>query len=282
MKPFLDFLWNLFLITSGSILCALAVNGILIPQEFLSAGFTGVTLIIYYLFPVLPPSLIYLLINIPLFFIGWNFVGRRFFVYSMLGMAIFSASLQLIHLQVPVSDKIMSAALAGIISGSGSGIILRSLGSAAGLDILSVILSKRFSLKLGTTSLMFNSLLLCFAALIFSLDAALYTLLFIYVSAQVMNLVVMGLSKRKTVLIISDAWEEISREILKKDRRGVTIIEAQGAYRGNAKHILYSVIAFQDLPQLKQLISRIDPDAFVVVTDTQEVMGRRLGNQPHW
>ncbi|MGC9323739.1 MAG: YitT family protein, partial [Desulfomonilia bacterium] len=236
MMPFPQLLWNLFLITAGSILCTIAVNGILIPQGFLSAGFTGVTLFIYYLFPTLPPGLIYLLINIPLFLIGWKFVGRRFFLFSIMGMIIFSLSLHMVHIQIPVSDKILSSLLAGIISGTGSGIILRSIGSAAGLDILSVILSMRFSIKVGTTSLVFNSLILGIAAVSFSVDAALYTLLFIYVSAQVMNLVVMGLSKRKAVLIISDSWKEISQEILKKDKRGVTIIDALGAYKGNSKH----------------------------------------------
>ncbi|MBN1570176.1 MAG: YitT family protein [Acidobacteria bacterium] len=274
--------WNIVLMIVGSILCAVAVNGILIPQGFLSAGFTGVTLIIHLLYPVLPTGLIYFLINVPLFFIGWRFVGRRFFVYSILGMIVLSAAFQLVYILIPVEDKMLAGMLAGIINGCGSGIILRSLGSAGGLDILSVILSKKFSVKVGTTSLLFNAVLLVAAVLIFSLDAALYTLIFIYVSAQIMNLVVMGLSKRKTVLIVSDAWRRISQEILKKDRLGVTILEAKGAYSGEAQHVLYSVIALQDLPVLKRMISSIDPNAFVVVMDTQEVMGRRMGNQPHW
>jgi uncharacterized membrane-anchored protein YitT (DUF2179 family) len=189
-------------------------------------------------------------------------------------MLILSASFQLVHLKIHIEDKILASVFAGII--------LRSLGSAGGLDILTVILNKEFSVKLGNTSLVFNAILLCFGALIFSLDTALYTLLFIYVSAQMMTLVVMGLSKKKMVLIISDAWQEISQEILKKDKRGVTILEGKGAYSGDAQHVLYSVIQFQDLPQLKKLITDIDPEAFVVVTDTQEVMGRRMGNQPHW
>lgn len=275
-------LWNISLMVAGSILCAATVNGILIPQGYLSAGFTGVTLIIHQLVPFLPAGLIYFLINIPLFLVGWKLVGKRFFLYSLVGMTVLSAAFQWVHPSIPVGDRILASMLAGIINGAGSGIMLRSLGSAGGLDILSVILSKKFSVKIGTTSLIFNAVLLGAAVMIFSLDAALYTLLFIYVSAQIMNLVVMGLSKRKTVFIISDAWEAISREILKQDRRGVTILEGKGAYTGEALHVLYSVLAFQDLPQLKKMISTIDPNAFVVVMDTQEVMGRRMGNQPHW
>jgi uncharacterized membrane-anchored protein YitT (DUF2179 family) len=274
--------WNIVLILVGSALCAAAVNGILLPQGFLSAGFTGVTLLIHLVSDALPLGLVYFLLNIPLFLVGWKFVGRRFFLYSILGMTNLSAALHFVRVPVPVSDPILAGMLAGIINGCGSGLILRSIGSAGGVDILAVILNKKFSVKVGTTSLLFNAGLLLGAALIFSLDMALYTLLFIYVSAQMINLVVMGLSKRKTMLIVSEHWPEISREILKKDRRGVTILEGKGAYSGEAQHVLYTVISFRDLPQIKKAITGVDPKAFVVVMDTQEVMGRRMGNQPHW
>ncbi|HOO37716.1 MAG TPA: YitT family protein [Deltaproteobacteria bacterium] len=274
--------WNLVLLTVGSVLCAVAVNGILVPQHFLSSGFTGVALLIHYFFPPLSVGWAYLLLNIPIFIIGWSIVGRRFFVYSVIGMAIFSLALFTVTITVPIHDKILSALLAGIVNGVGSGIVLRSLGSAGGTDILSVILQKLFSIKLGTTVLFFNGIMLGFAATMFSLEGALYTLVYLYVNTQVLNVVVMGLSKRKVVFIISDRWEKLSEEILKKNRRGVTIIEGIGGYKREDKRILYSVIAFQDLPILKKMVSKIDPNAFVVVMDTLEVMGARIGNQPHW
>lgn len=121
---------HLGLITVGSALCAVAINGILIPQEFLSAGFLGLPLVIYYSVPALPVAWIYFLLNVPLFAVGWRFVGRRFFLYSLAGMVIFSCAVEFIRVTVPVQDKILSALLAGIITGTGSGIILRSLGSA--------------------------------------------------------------------------------------------------------------------------------------------------------
>ncbi|HHO77008.1 MAG TPA: YitT family protein [Deltaproteobacteria bacterium] len=275
-------LWNLLLITSGSIICAIAVNAILIPQNFFSAGFTGIALFAHYLFPSIPVGTIYLLLNIPMFIIGWSLVGRRFFYYSIAGMAIFTFALYTINLTIPIHDKILSALLAGIVNGVGSGIVLRSMGSAGGTDILCVILQKIFSIKVGTSTLIFNGILLGIAGITISIEGALYTLVFLYVNTQVLNLVVLGLSKRKAVFIISDKWENISEEILKKDKRGVTIIEGIGGYRKENKRIIYSIIAFQDLPVLKKMISDIDPGAFVVVMDTLEVMGARIGNQPQW
>jgi len=275
-------LWNLGLISLGSAICAVAINGILIPREFLSGGFTGAALVIRYLLPALPLGGIYLVLNIPLFALGWKFVGLRFFFYSIAGMIILSGALEVIKVTLPIQDKLLSVLLAGIITGAGSGIILRSLGSAGGTDILSVILLKRYSVRLGTTILAFNSIIMITASILFSLERALYTLIYLYVSSYVINLVVTGLSQRKAVHIISPQWEEISHEINEKIRRGVTITRGRGGYTGREVQILYAVVNFRELSRLKQVIRRVDPDAFVVVTDTLEVMGHSIGNQPHW
>ena len=274
--------WNLGLITLGSVICAIAVNGILIPHQFVSGGVTGLALVMHYLFPSAPVSVLYFLLNIPLFALGWIFVGRRFFFYSIAGMVIFSGALEWIQMPVAVQDPILSALLAGIISGTGSGIILRSIGSAGGADILSVILLNRFSVRIGTTILAFNSSVLIAAAIFSSLESALYTLIYLYVSSHILDLVVTGLSQRKAVFIISLRWEEISREILQKIGRGVTIIRGQGGYSRQEEQILYTIITFRELSQLKRMTRRIDPNAFLVVSDTLEVMGRRIRNQPNW
>jgi uncharacterized membrane-anchored protein YitT (DUF2179 family) len=275
-------IWNLALITAGSVICAIAINGILIPQQFISGGVTGLAMFIHYLLPLFSVGVVYFILNIPIYVLGWKFVGRRFFLYSIAGLIIFSATVTWLHLTIPIRDKFLSALLAGIISGIGAGIILRSLGSAGGLDILSIILIKKFSMRLGSSILAFNCILLLVFAFIFSIEAALYALIFIFVSSKLVDIVVTGLSQRKTAVIISDAWNEISNEIINTLQRGVTSVPGRGAYSGQEKHILYVVITFQELGRLKQLVRQIDPKAFVVISDTLEVMGQRIGNQPHW
>jgi len=275
-------LWNLFLIVLGSMLVAVAINGILVPHRFVSGGFTGIALVFHYLFPSLPLALFYFLLNLPVFILGWAFVGRRFFFYSIVGMVIFSAAIAVIHVSLPVHDKILSALLAGIITGMGAGIILRSSGSSGGTDILSVVLVNRFSIRIGTTILAFNIVILAATSLLFSLDAALYTLIYIYVSSQVINIMLTGLSQRKSIFIISSKWQEISREILDKVGRGVTFIRGQGAYSGQEEQILYTVITLRELHRIKEIIRQVDKNAFVAVNNTLEVMGHRIGNQPHW
>jgi uncharacterized membrane-anchored protein YitT (DUF2179 family) len=275
-------LWNLFLIFLGSVLVAVSINGILVPHHFVSGGFTGVALVIYYLFPSFPLALFYFLLNVPVFILGWAFVGRRFFFYSIVGMVIFSAAIAFIHVPLPVHEKILSALLAGVITGIGVGIILRSSGSSGGTDILSVILVNRFSIRIGTTILAFNVIVLAATSLLFSLDAALYTLIYIFVYSQITNIVLTGLSQRKALFIISSKWREISQNVLDKVGRGVTLIQGQGGYSGQDEKILYTVISLRELHLIKEIIRKVDTNAFVVVHNTLEVMGHRIGNQPHW
>jgi uncharacterized membrane-anchored protein YitT (DUF2179 family) len=254
----------------------------LIPHRFVSGGVTGLSLLLHYLVPSLSVALIYAVANVPLFLSGWFFVSRRFFLYSIAGTILFSGAVAWVDVTVPVHDKLLAAILAGIIMGAGSGIILKSLGSAGGTDILSVILLQRFSIRLGTTRLTFNILVLAGSALLFSLEDALYTLIYLYVSARIVDLVITGLSQRKAIFIISPQWEEISRGILSEIHRGVTILRGEGGYSQQEQKILYTVMTFRELATLKSIVRRNDPGAFVVVTDTTEVMGHRIGNQPHW
>ena len=273
---------NLAQLVLGSFLCGIAINGILIPHRFVSGGVTGLALVIHYLLPLLPVAVIYLVANVPLFVAGWFFISRRFFLYSVVGMVLFTAAVAWVHVDVPIRDKLLAALLAGLIQGAGSGIILRSMGSAGGTDILSVILLQRFSIRLGTTVLAFNAFVLSSAVVLFTLEDALYTLIFLYVSTTVVDVVVSGLSQRKSVFIISPRWAAISPRILSELKRGVTILRGQGAYSEREQQVLYTVVSFREVAQLKRIVRGEDPDAFVVVSDTTEVMGHRIGNQPHW
>ena len=274
--------WNLTLLFAGTVICALAIKGILVPKQFLAGGVTGLAILLHYVFRFIPIGILYFLLNIPLFVIGWMFVGQRFFWYSLAGVVIFSVVLFYPFPALPIADMMLSALAAGIISGIGSGIILRSLGSAGGLDVLSVILFKRFSIRPGTTVMIFHAILLLVALFSLPAEIVLYTLIYLFINSYFVNLVIIGLNQRKAVMVISPQWEKISQEIIDKLQRGVTIVQGEGGYSKQQLHILYSVITLTELSRFKELIRKIDPNAFVVITETLEVMGKRIGNQPHW
>jgi len=232
--------------------------------------------------PILKVEWIYFVINVPLFAAAWMAVGRRFFFFSLIGAVGLSLSVAFVHVHIDLNDKILNALLAGIIIGTSVGVTLRSSGSQGGLDILAVMLLQRFSISLGNTILLMNGVVLILVAFFYSIESALHTLIVIYVSSKVVNIIVTGLSQRKAVFIISPKWKEISAEILKDIRKGVTILEGRGGFRGIQESIIYTVITFPEIGELKNLIRRIDPDAFVVISNTLEVMNYRIGNQPHW
>ena len=128
----------------------------------------------------------------------------------------------------------------------------------------------------------FHALLLLVALFRLPVERVLYTLIYFFINAYVVNLVVIGLSQRKAIMIISPQWKEISRQIMEKLQRGVTMVQGEGGYSGQQLQILYSVITLTELSRFKEMVRKIDPNAFVVVTETLEVMGKGIGNQPHW
>ena len=270
------------LLCLGSIICAFGINSLLIPHNFVTGGITGIALIIHKIIPALNPGMIYFVLNVPLFALAWMVVGRRFFVYSILGAVTLSTALLFVHFDFRIEDRMLNALLAGVILGTGSGLCLKTSGSQGGTDILSVVLLKRFSVKIGTTLMVLNGLVLLLISLSYSIEAVLYTMIVVFVSSHVINLVVIGLSQRKAVFIISRHWESISQEILKDIRRGVTIIKGEGGYRRQEEKILYTVVQLTEIGMLKRIVHGIDSDAFVVISDTQEVINYRIGNQPHW
>ena len=275
-------LLDLLLLAGGGVIFAIGVNSVLAPRHFAIGGIAGLSLIINNFYPTLNLGILYLLINLPLFVTAWMVVGRRFFFYSLIGTALLALAMSLIHWQITLDDQLLAAILAGVLCGTGAGIALRSSGSQGGLDILSVVLLRRFAINIGSTVLAVNLVVLLLVALFYSLAAVLYTLVALYVSARVLELVVTGLNRRKAVFIISSHWREISQEILRDGQRGATLLTGRDASTDLTKEIIYTVVSLTGLGELKRLILRIDPDAFVVVSDTQEVIDQRIGNQPQW
>lgn len=281
-KKLKDFIYHTGLLVAGSVLCATAVQGILVPHGFFGRGLTGAALLVHYCYPVLPVGALYLLLNIPVFSLGWRFVGLRFVLYSAWGMVIYSALLYLIPFRFDLGDKMLSAVIAGALSGTGIAVILRSYGSTGGAEILCVIFNKLFSLSLGTGSMAINALLLGVAALLFPIENVLYTLVYAAVSSHVTDKVFHGLAKRRAAIIISEQWREITQELTATHRLGITRISGVGGYRGTDKTLLYSVLHRKHVPSLKRAVLERDPHAFIALMTAEDVTGVEVGNQPHW
>lgn len=275
--PIREAAFNIGLISLGSIIFVIGVNGILIPKGFMSGGLVGIAMIFHYLFPSMEVGWVYFLLNLPLILLGWFTISRRFIGYSIYGIVFFSLAAFYQPRAIAINDPILSALLAGVICGTGGGIILRSIGSAGGLDILSIYFNRKFGFRMGTVIFFFNALVLLAGALLFDLERALYSVVFYYVSARVVEAVLNGFNRRKSILIVSEQAEAIAENIMKTANRGVTFLKGEGAYTGKQKKVIFSVISLTELPKIKELVYGIDSGAFVVVNETLEVIGKRHG-----
>jgi uncharacterized membrane-anchored protein YitT (DUF2179 family) len=269
---------NLALICGGSLIYVIGMNSVMVPARLFTGGVTGVAILINYHLPMANIGLNYFLLNIPLVLLGWTTISRRFILYTLFGMAFFSLAAGLLKPPpLTLEDSLLSALLAAVICGVGSGLVLRSIGSAGGLDIMAIYLNKKIGLRVGTVIFTANTMVILAGAFLHDVALSLYSLIFLFASSQVIDKVVAGFNTRKQVLVISRQPEAIRRLILERIGRGVTLFDAEGGYSREPKRVILTVTTLTELPRLKEGVLAIDPDAMLIINDTLEVIGKRLG-----
>lgn len=273
-KGQIDLIKKIIYIIIGSFIYAVAINALLKSHDLLSGGVTGIAMIINYLFNI-PTGLTLIVLNVPLFIVGYRYVSKRFTYFSILGIA--SASIFLVVTEtwvIALESSLVAAIFGGLISGIGSGIVIRSRGSLGGTDIISVIFYKYLSLNIGGTAMAFNAVILTLAAVLFNVEMAMLTLVGIYIANKAVDTIQEGFNHRKTIIIVSDKYEEISAELLEKVKRGITLLDGHGAYTGREKRLIYMVVRTMELARIKDIVRKIDPEAFLSIIDTREVEGK--------
>ena len=259
----------------GALMWSVSINGILVHHKLLSGGVSGLALVIYYLVPKLSIGLMVFLINIPIFIMGWTMISGKFLAYSLLGMVSFSIFLTVTTpLQIPVDNPLLACLYAGVISGVGSGLIFRAGGSGGGTGIIAMVLNHRLSIRVGVVTFLLNSVPLVLGAFLIDLNAALYSIIYVYTNGLVMDRMFSSFSERRSVWIISSQSSEICQQILSKLHRGATLLSGKGAYSHSPIEVIYSVITPFELAKLKDLVITADPKAFLIINETQEVIGK--------
>ena len=266
--------WNLFLLTLGSLFIAMAINGIAIPHGFVTGGFSGLGILLYYLLAVITPGVWLLIFNIPVFILGYFTISRRFFWYSVYGAAMVSVLLELVHLTIPVHDSFLAALSFGCVAGVGLGICFRSLGSTGGTDIIAIWLNQKFGLRIGQVGFMVNALVFAAAFATLDTDKVLYSLTAVFISAQITDYILSLSNQRKMVLIISSQPDEIVKLVNNDLRRGATILYGRGAYSHAPKKIIMTVVNTLQIKAIEELVFSIDPNAFVIFENTLNVIGK--------
>jgi uncharacterized membrane-anchored protein YitT (DUF2179 family) len=267
-------IFRIFYIILGSFVYSVAINALFIPHQLLSGGVTGIAMMLEYLFRI-PTSISIVVLNIPLFFGSYRFVGKRFTYLSIVGIICSSLFLFLTRgWIIAVNDTIVAAIFGGLIMGIGSGVVIKNRASLGGTDIISIIINKYFSFDIGGIGMAINAVILTVSAFLFNVEMAMLTIVAIFVANKAVDAIQEGFNHRKTVIIVSDKYEEIAEELLKKVKRGITFIEGEGAYTRKDKKLIYMAITVMELARTRDIVRRIDPAAFLSIIDTREVEGK--------
>ena len=215
-------------------------------------------------------------VNLPLFIIGGKKLGKNFFFGSLLGMIFLSLSIDLLAwLPIPKVEPLIAALYGGVICGVGLGIVFSGGSTTGGSDIVVRLLKLRYRhVPIGIINICFDLCVAALTGLAFQdVNSALYSGVAIFVTGNVVDAVVYRFDYSKVALIISPRYEEISKVITTQLERGATYLKGQGVYMGNDTKVILTAVKKQQLPELKRLVSEIDPDAFVIVQEAHQVLG---------
>ena len=257
----------------GTTFVAFALELFLIPNNIIDGGIVGISIIFSYLFKM-PLGLFIFTLNLPFLVFGYNKLGKNFILTSLYCITLLSIMVNFIHGKPSITgDLLLACVFGGLILGIGLGIILRNNGSLDGTEIIAVSLNKKVSFSIGEIIMFFNMFILGSAGFVFGWDRAMYSLLAYFIIFKTVDVVIEGLDESKSVIIISDKYEEIAQGIITRFERGVTYIKGKGVYSGEDKKIIFCVITRLELANLKNFVLEVDPSAFMAIENVHEVEG---------
>lgn len=265
------------LILAGAILQAISLHIFLLPAKLANGGVTGTTMLINN-FTGWPIGTMVLIGNIPLFILGWRFLGgKRFAIKTAVAVIVYALFVDILATYMPISgltdDIFLNSLYGAIVSGIGYGLVYRGQGTSGGSDILARILNNWKSIPVSQSYLMVDGLVLIAAGFVFGPKQALYALVTLYVSGIVAETTLEGSSIVRTAMIVTTQSDQIARQIMEDMHRGVTMLTGKGAYSGESRNILYCVVIRSEVAQLKSIINEIDPQAFMVIGQAHEALG---------
>lgn len=279
---FVDYLKKLFFWLIGAFIVAVALEMFLLPNKIIDGGVIGISMMVSYLTKWNLGLLIFC-INIPFMLFAFKALGKKFIFNTFVATALLSVATNVVIGLKPVTnDLLLATVFGGILLGLGVGLILRNNASLDGTEMLSIVLSKRLKIvSVGELLMGMNLFIYTAAGFLLGWDRAMYSILAYFVASKVIDTVLEGLDKAKSVRIVSDCWEEIGDCIMKELDTSVTYMKTKGGYSKQEKILTFCVVNKFDIPKLKEVVRDIDPRAFIVTEDVHEVEGVRIKKKSH-
>lgn len=272
---------NLLLIPAGCAIFALGFDLFLEPAGFNCGGISGIAMLIDYAVdaPWVTVGVLSFIINLPLFFCGYQKIGKYFFFTSLYGMLCNSIFFDLFaYLPVPEVEPLLAVIFGGVMIGAGIGIVFLAGASTGGVDIVARLLKLKFrNFPIGKIILIFDLCTAVATGIVYrEVNNTLYSAVTLFISSVVLDWVVYSRDFSEVALIISDKYEEIANALGVKMDCGVTLLQGKGYYHQKDKYVLLSAVKKQQLAQLKELVTDIDPNAFIILQDAKQVFGERF------
>ncbi len=264
------------LLILGSVIYALGFSFFLYPNGLVVGGITGVSTILNFI-TGLPVGVMMIVLNIPIFILGFIKLGMKFMVDSAVAMVLISVLLDILHpFGYPITENVLLAALfGGFITGAGLGITFSTGATTGGTDIIARLYRLRYQhINMGQVMLILDVAVLGAYALIFrDFDKAMFSVITIYVASKIIDEVLYGINYGKLVYIVSTEYDAIGKKLTEKLKRGVTKLYGEGVYTGEHKTVLLCAIKKRQIVELKKIVKAIDKEAFVIISETREVVG---------
>ncbi|CUM70862.1 MULTISPECIES: YitT family protein [Turicibacter] len=268
---------NLSIMLIGNLLIVLAINMFITPANLYTGGLTGIAqLIIEFLSAGLGIELslgtLVFVFNIPILYLAWRSIGKRFAVLSMVAVVIQSVMLEMVPIGQFSEDILLNAVFGGVLVGAGIGMILKIGGSTGGMDIIFQYISMKYDGSFGKYSFSINAIIILIAGLTQSWETALYTIICIYITSVVVDRI-HTIHQNLTLYIVTTKEEEMIETILKHLYRGITVLEGRGAYTKNNKSVLMLVLSSYELYEVLAIIKSVDEHSFTNVVRSEMIQG---------
>jgi uncharacterized membrane-anchored protein YitT (DUF2179 family) len=272
---------TMFTLSLGAVVIAIGFSMFQVPFNLAAGGITGVTIIIRK-FIDLPTGVLYLILNVPMMIIGYRYLGRlQFLISTILSVLVFSATVDFLSYAMPkiiseypmTTDMLLGSIYAGLITGIGSGLIYRAGGTVGGTSVISRIIQRKTGIPLSQIYLIVDGSIVLVAAFVFSWDIALHAILVLMISGVASDFALEGPSVVRTASIITDHPQKMAKALMSQLHRGVSIWEITGGFTGKKRAMIFCTLNRAQIFELKQVISEVNPDAFVVIGVAQQAMG---------
>ncbi|MGG1679022.1 YitT family protein [Neobacillus sp. NRS-1170] len=263
-------------ITIGAIIMAYGLEAVLIPNNMIDGGVTGLSMILSHV-TAINLSIFLVILNLPFFFLGYKQIGKTFAISMLYGIVALSVATTFMHHVKPiVNNELLAVVFGGLILGLGVGLTIRNGGVLDGTETLAILVEKRLPFSVGEIIMFVNVIIFSIAAFVYSLENALFSMLTYYIAFKTIDVVVKGLDDMKSVYIISDNTTEIADAITERLGRGVTYLHGEGSYSGEDKRVILCVFTRLEETKMKDIIRELDPQAFIIATDVSSVYGGRF------